>query len=314
MARFRSFAIAAAVASALGADTAAQVTLTMGKSGNDIVLNWVGGSGTYNVIRSSAYRMSANTEFIQTGSINFTFTDAGVLFPDDQPPLYCYVVSDVAVTPSLNISMPCDSPPLLCPSPVTARTTDVSGSTNSPTPVFVNDLQATTTAGSFTVTGVPLLLDINTITAATRNAAGDWSIDKIQLNRTNGNQSPTISIATPADGTTIYDSTPFVEVDYSDPEGSLNTGDLKIYLDGTLKTAFTVTSTKATYQLTPAEALTAGTHYIYATIRDTAPHGASAVSSFELSNPVITSFSPAAEGKIGDTVTGLPPENWSISV
>ena len=47
----------------------------MGKSGNDVVLSWSGGSGAYDVIRSSAFRMSASTDFLQTGTTTNGFSD-----------------------------------------------------------------------------------------------------------------------------------------------------------------------------------------------------------------------------------------------
>ena len=158
----------------------AQVSLTVNKSGNDVVLAWSGGSGTYDVVRSSAYRMSANTSILKAATTTSGLTDTGALVLDHNPPLYCYVIADVAAKPALNISSPCDTPPggPLCTASTTGRFANVSGTTNSTTPVYLSDLQAVTTAGTFAANDVPLALGSNVVTAATRSANGDWAIDQ----------------------------------------------------------------------------------------------------------------------------------------
>ncbi len=178
---------------------AAQVSLTMSKSGSDVVLSWSGGSGPYDVIRSTAFRMSADTQLLATGSTGAGFTDTDALVSTQNPPLYCYIITDVAARPALNITSPCDSPGGGPPCTVnkTTRNEAVSGTTNSANPVYVNDRQAAPSPGAFSA-GVDLFLGLNRITAATRNAAGDWSVDFININRQSGNQAPVITVTTGA--------------------------------------------------------------------------------------------------------------------
>ena len=318
MASFRSFAIAAAVASVLVGDATAQVTLNANKSGSDIVLSWSGGTGPYDVIRSSSPRMSANTAVLASSVGGPSFTNTGAAA--DTVGLFTYVVSDVSAKPSLNITLPCDTPPggPLCSQTTTQGSITVSGTTNAST-LYVNDVRITPSAGTFTATGTLLNLGQNTITAAAKNGAENWSIDQVLVTRDNGNQAPTISISISdrgdvpiaADGVTIYDPTPAISITYSDTDGAIDPADVKLYINGT-DTSFTNTASPATYQVPacpcpPGKEWAAGSNFIYATVQDgnTAPTGysASASAHVTLGNPVITSFSPAAEGVIGGAIT-----------
>src|SRR5438093_1056399 len=108
-------------------DTQAQVSLMVDKSGDnqDVILSWTGGSGLYDVVRSTSPKMGANTTFRALSILGSEFTDSGAA--GDGTALYCYLVSDAADQPILSISMPCGTP--FCTTTTTQNKIEVSGLT-----------------------------------------------------------------------------------------------------------------------------------------------------------------------------------------
>lgn len=305
----------------LNSQAVAQVALAVTKASGDVNLSWTGGTGPYDVIRATSPRMSASASMLASGSPGTSFTDSGAAA--DAVGLYFYIVSDIATKPTLNITMPCDTPPggPLCNVMTTQRMINVSGTTNAGM-VHVNEVATPVSTGTFTATGTLLNLGQNIITAAAKSVTEDWSIDQVTVTRGNGNQAPSIGImvsdrgdtAIVADGATIYDQTPLIIVNYSDIDGTIDPADVRVYINGTDKTTglTSLTATQATYQVPPCpcppgEEWSAGSNFVYATVQDgnTAPTGYSSIASayVNLSNPVIGSFAPAAEGVFGAAIT-----------
>lgn len=319
MARSCRYACGVLFSLSLSAIAFGQVSLSVTKSGSDVVLSWSGGGGTYDVLRSTSPTFGSSATALASNASASGWTDAGAASGGSI--LFTYVVTDVANRPAINITSPCDTPAggPLCNVDTTLRAADISGTTNAAT-VFVNDRPAGLGGGVFSNAGVPLALGVNTITAAAKGTNDNWAIDQITMTRANGNQPPSIEIAVsdrggtpvPADGTTVYDPTPQIILNYNDsadvPPGTIDPAKLVIFVNGTDKTAsFTKTSTQATYQVPPAEAWAAGPNFVYATVQDglvsTKGWSVSAAAHLTLSNPVISSFSPAGEGRWGDVVT-----------
>jgi len=278
-----------------------QVLLTAQKIGADVQLLWLNGSGSYDVIRSTSPTMTANTSVLAEATNATSYLDSGAA--SSSTILYYYIIADVANKPLLNITSPCDTPPggPLCNFETNNRKEDVSGSFSGAVQIYVNDVLANIAANNFTAAGIPLNLGQNLITASAKSGS-DWAIDQIIITRNNANQAPEIIISSPADGTTIYDPTPLVIVDYADPEGNLNLGTLHIYINGTDRTSsFVIGANQATYQIPQLEALSAGQNFIYASIQDMQGYSMNASSQFIVSNPIITSLSPTA-GSIGSSV------------
>jgi len=146
-----------------------QVLLTAQKNGSDVQLSWLYGSGTYDAIRSISPTMASETSILSAGTNSTSYLDVGAA--GSSTTLYFYAITDVANKPNLNITMPCDTPPggPLCSSPTTNRKSDVSGTIDKATQLYVNDVWAPIIDNIFTATAIPLNLGENLITASAKS-------------------------------------------------------------------------------------------------------------------------------------------------
>ncbi len=220
------------------------------------------------MLRSTSPMLDGDSSQLSSDNAGSSYTDSGAASSPDY--LYFYVVSDTASKPSIQITDPCTSP---CSTSTTARLVAPSGTVIGANAIYVNDIQGSIGAGTFTSGNVPLFLGPNSVVAAAKNSTGDWAIAKITITRTNGNMAPTISIAAPTtDGATIYTATPLITITYSDPENLLSTNSFNVYINGTEDhTLFTIGSNSATYQVSAEQPLSNGLNFIYATSRHFVP-------------------------------------------
>jgi len=282
----------------------AQVILTAQKNGSDVQLTWLYGSGTYDAIRSTSPTMASETSILAAGTNSTSYLDAGAAASSTA--LYFYVITDIANKPDLNITLPCDTPPggPLCNFPTTNRKQDISGTVTAAFQIYVNDVWAPIIDNIFTATAIPLNLGENLITASAKSG-NDWAIDQIIVTRNNGNIPPNITVSIPADGTTIYDPTPLVTINYSDsPPGFLNLATFRFYINGTDRTPPInppIPPDEWCYQVPSEQALSAGQNFIYVSIQDNQGYSMNASSQFIISNPIITSLVPSS-GTIGSSI------------
>ena len=281
----------------------AQPTLTCTKSGNDVVLNWSGGTSPFDAIKDTVPYFSGNPDMLLTGSSNTTFTDSGAL--TNGITVEFYTVAD-ATKPTINITGTTPS------SPTSARTVQVNGTYTNATYVSVNTLPATFAAGSFSASPVVLFIGGNTITASAMDTSGNVAFAQTSVSRLQGNTPPEITF-TPADGDTIYDDTPDLKVLFCDADGfvDLVNASVVIQLDGTVTTFSSSTVSECpggaqgwAYTYT-SPALSNGYHSVAAAIRDTKIYYINGSARFLLSNPVIDSLNPTSGiSVVSVTITG----------
>ena len=289
------------LALALSAPGLAQTNLTCTKSGNDVALNWTGGTSPFDAIKDTVPYFSSNPNMLLTGSSGTTYTDGGALI--NGIAVEFYTVAD-ATKPTITITNTVPA------GPTAARTILVNGTYANATYVSVNSLPAAFGSGSYSASPVLLFLGGNTVTASAMDAIGNVAFAQLAVTRLQGNVPPEITF-TPPDGTTIYDDTPDLAVLFCDADGfaDLDNGSVVIQLDGTT-TSFTPNfvsdcpglSLGWSWTYTPTTPLANGYHSLTAMIKDTKGYYTNGSSSFILSNPVITLLTPA-EGAIGATIT-----------
>lgn len=121
---------------------------------------------------------------------------------------------------------------------------------------------------------------------------------------------PVIDIVAPAPGEPVHGGTPLVTVTYSAPTPGVNLDTLQVLVNGADWTArFSKSASSASYQVTSADALVAGTLTLEASIRDAAGVLATTAHSYAL-HPSLATVAPA-RGAVGIVVTvsaqGLDP-------
>lgn len=158
---------------------AAQVSLTVTKSGSDVVLTWTGGTGPYEVIRSSSPTMTARTATVASGATS-PVSDTGGMTRGAF--IEYYQVSD-STAPTVAITTPADafssSLPCVCATGTASADAVV---------VYVNGATATGTtswSSCADTTGVPLAVQSDArlsgagvaVIAAAADADGNWVFD-----------------------------------------------------------------------------------------------------------------------------------------
>jgi hypothetical protein len=286
---------------ALASLAVAQPTLTCTKNGNDVVLNWSGGTSPFDAIKDTVPYFSSNPNMLLAGSSGTTYTDGGAL--TNGIAVEFYTVAD-ATKPTITITNTIPA------SPTAARSIQVNGTYSNSTYVSVNAIPAAFGSGSYSASPVLLFLGGNTVTASAMDAIGNVAFAQLAITRLQGNVPPEITF-TPAEGTTLYDDTPDLTVLFCDADGfaDLDNGSVVIQLDG-MSPSFTPNfvsdcpggSLGWSWTYTPTTPLSNGYHSLTAMIKDTKGYYTNGSSSFILSNPVITLLTPA-EGAIGATIT-----------
>ena len=151
------------------------VSLTVTKSGADVVLTWTGGTGPYQVLRSSSPSMSIRTAVVADAATSPT-TDAGGATRGAS--VEYYQVSEAA-RPTVAIATP--APGFTATGPCLCAT----GTSTSATAIYVNSTTATGTttwAACPNTTGVPLAVQGDprqsaavVITASASDTNGNWA-------------------------------------------------------------------------------------------------------------------------------------------
>jgi hypothetical protein len=157
---------------------AAQVALTVTKSGSDAVLTWTGGTGPYAVIRSDSPNMTTRT--VTLAGTTSPVTDTGAL--TDGVRVHYYQVSEAA-RPTVAITTPAAgftaTAPCIC----------ATGTSTGATAVYCDTHTATGTAtwaACSDTTGVPLAVQADpkqsstiVVTASAVDASGNWSYAQV---------------------------------------------------------------------------------------------------------------------------------------
>lgn len=158
-----------------------------------------------------------------------------------------------------------------------------------PISVTIAGMPVTLTSGAFSQ-ATALQEGGNEIAIVATSAAGSASVTR---HVTRDSIDPTISISSPATGTTTGGATPTLVVNYSDVGSGLDLSTLLIKLDSAdITSNFSVGAGQASYTL--AQPLVPGIHRIDASVRDRAGGVATALSSFTIaSKPAPPSVDPA---------------------
>ena len=141
-------------------------TLTVTKSGSNVVLTWSGGSGPFTVIRSDSPSMTTRTETL-TGSTS-PVTDTGA--KTDGAKLHCYVISDPGPTVAIAAPAPGHGP-LLLRTGATVVYCDTHTATGTTTWAACSD----STGPPIAVQADPKQGNAIVITAAAVDASGNWA-------------------------------------------------------------------------------------------------------------------------------------------
>lgn len=163
-----------AVAILLGLEASAQ-TLTVEKSGNDVVLSWTGGTGPFMAFKARCARMSCRRVIVANPATSPT-ADTGAAV--DGVKIWFYQVTPAGptitvTTPTANFesAVPCVS---------------ASGTAPSAVAVYVNGYSATLDGSSWSLAAVPLAVggdplqaNLTPVTVTAVDASGNWSFTVI---------------------------------------------------------------------------------------------------------------------------------------
>ena len=303
-------------------------------SGNDVELSWSGGccagggcSVEYDLYSSISPKMTSFPSHLLGDPVPSpltSFVDVGA--GADGRGLVCYVVSDQTKT-DLQVTSPL--PGFNTSSPTIAVSgTHVGGVTD----VWVNEQLADLGASTFDVLdppGVPLALGVNTIYASARQSALPYANLALVFGPAGslaGNPPPSIEFPDPGDGSTIRDDTPTLKVWFCDLDGraTIDTASKFLQLDGLDVTTLFGNQANVTcasghegieFSYTPSTPLADGTHFLAATVADTAGYTTNGSAAFELDPPLITNLTPG-QGTVTTTVTidgaGFDPGGTNI--
>lgn len=195
---------------------------------------------------------------------------------------------------------------------------DVSGAVFDATPVTVavNGVAATVQNSSFTAR-VPLVHGSNVLDFVATDASGLTT--SVQRTVVLDLEKPSITVASPANGSTVTTSTPEIVITYHNGHSGVDPATFHASIDGVDRTsAFTIGAAEARFALTAADKLIPGAHVITCRVSDRAGNESSASSLFEVITgplpPPETPTSGVARGKVSDGFTDTPLSGVEVTI